>query len=250
MALLHCELYSRELRMPTSLNLILPQDTTGLTAPAKTLYLLHGRSHNYSVWQRYTSLERYCESRHVAVVMPEANRSFYTDMAYGVNYFSYIAEELPRLCESMFHISTRPGDRYIAGISMGGYGCLKAALSFPENYAACFPISAVTDIRLHIADTPEDSPKKNEFRGIFGPEFTVTEQDDLYALAHSAQSAAHRPDFHFLCGTEDHLYREGKAFQEYLRGLRFGVSSREWPGVHDWAFWDAAIARVIRCICP
>ena len=95
--------------------------------------------------------------------MPEVNRSFYTDMAYGPEYFTYITEELPGLCESMFHISTSSEDRYIAGMSMGGYGCLKAALSHPECYTGCAAISAVTNIHTKIESTPDSAPKKTRF---------------------------------------------------------------------------------------
>lgn len=246
MALLHCELYSRMLRMPASVSVILPHDITLRKEPAKVLYLLHGRSHNYSVWQRYTSLERYCESYHAAVIMPEANRSFYTDMAEGVSYFSYITEELPDLCQAMFGVSARPEDRFIAGMSMGGYGCLKAALSRPDFYAGCASMSPVTNIRKRVEETPDDDPKKQEFRGIFGPDLNIPESDDLYALASRHQHAPRRPDFYFLCGTEDHLLPEARKFQKHLRKLGYSVADEEWAGAHDWIFWDTAIEKVLR----
>ena len=94
MALLHCELDSKSVRMPTSVMAILPHDVISTSQSPKVLYLLHGCSHNYSVWSRYTSLERYCLPYNLAVIMPEVNRSFYTDMAYGPEYFTYITEEL------------------------------------------------------------------------------------------------------------------------------------------------------------
>lgn len=60
--------------------------------------------------------------------MPEVQRGFYTDMVYGPAYFTYITEELPRLCASLFRVTEDPARTYIAGLSMGGYGALKAAL--------------------------------------------------------------------------------------------------------------------------
>ena len=246
MALLHCELDSKSVRMPTSVMAILPHDVISTSQSPKVLYLLHGCSHNYSVWSRYTSLERYCLPYNLAVIMPEVNRSFYTDMAYGPEYFTYITEELPGLCESMFHISTSSEDRYIAGMSMGGYGCLKAALSHPECYTGCAAISAVTNIHTKIESTPDSAPKKRDFRAIFGENLLISNQDDLYTLALQAKASGKPlPDFHLFCGTKDHFYQEILVFCDFLKKQEFSVSFDGWTGTHDWDFWDQAIFKVI-----
>lgn len=245
MALLNCELYSQSMRMPTTVTVLLPQDITRSKEPAPVLYLLHGRSHNHSVWQRYTSVERYAETYGIAVIMPEVNRSFYTNMCCGGDYFSYITEELPALCESMFHIRTDAASRYIAGMSMGGYGCLKAALTFPDRYAGCAAMSAVTDIRMHVRDTEENTPKKQEFRGIFGQDLKVSDNDDLFHLAALAKKASSVPNLYFSCGIEDHLYKEGADFRRHLSSLEIPYTFEEWHGVHDWVFWDEAIKKVL-----
>lgn len=245
MALLHCEINSKAIRMVTSLCVILPHDTCITEKPVKTLYLLHGRSHNYSVWTRYTNLELYAETHHIAVIMPEVNRSFYTDMRYGVNYQTYISKELPDLCESMFRISKDPKDRFIAGMSMGGYGALKTALSHPDRYAACGILSPVTHIRQHIADTPDTNPKHQEFQGIFGTELTVSPDDDMYQLAQKQALLDQKPEFYIACGTEDHLYPETLQFRDFLLTLPYQVTYEEWSGIHDWVFWDEGIKRMM-----
>ncbi|MEG2317146.1 MAG: alpha/beta hydrolase-fold protein, partial [Clostridia bacterium] len=51
--------------------------------PVPTLYLLHGLSDDHTMWMRQTRLEQYARQYRVAIVMPAANRSFYTDMAHG-----------------------------------------------------------------------------------------------------------------------------------------------------------------------
>lgn len=245
MALLTCEIYSNALRMPTSVTVILPHDEMKPNESIRTLYLLHGRSHNHSVWQRYTSLERYCQSKPVAVIMPEVNRSFYINMVYGVDYFTYITEELPALCESMFHIGTTAEHRYIAGMSMGGYGCLKAALSKPEFYHGCAAVSAVTDIIQHIEDTPAETPKGREFSGIFGEDRLVSSKDDLYFLAKQAKQNGIVPQLYFACGAEDHLNQEGAIFRKFLSDQSISFIYEEWPGIHDWNFWDQALPKVL-----
>ena len=58
-------------------------------------------------------------------------------MKYGLKYFSYITEELFKICKNIFNISSKREDTAIMGASMGGYGALKCALSKPEQYGFC-----------------------------------------------------------------------------------------------------------------
>ena len=48
-------------------------------------------------------------------------------------------------------ISPAREDNYIAGLSMGGYGALKAALTFPQRYAAACSLSGALDIPFMFA---------------------------------------------------------------------------------------------------
>lgn len=58
----------------------------------------------------------------LAVVMPEVGRSFYTDMAAGSKYWTFISEELPEIARKFFGLSERREENFAAGLSMGGYG--------------------------------------------------------------------------------------------------------------------------------
>lgn len=82
-----------------------------------------------------TAVACYALSANAAVVMPEVQRSFYCDTASGMAYFRYISQELPQLCSHFFSLSTEPGLNCIMGLSMGGFGALKCALTYPERYA-------------------------------------------------------------------------------------------------------------------
>ena len=105
MSILRADFYSEQLTMNTSAIIMLPDDIPN--SRARVLYLLHGLSDNCTGWMRLTGIERYARERKMAVVMPEVQRSFYTDMAYGVNYFSYVAKELPQKMRKMFGFSAK-----------------------------------------------------------------------------------------------------------------------------------------------
>lgn len=106
MALVTCSFFSETLEVGTTITVVLPQPTEtqiGVdSGPAlgepPVLYLLHGLSDDHTAWTRYTSIERYAAAAGLAVVMPAAGRSFYTDEVHGHPYWSYVADELPSSC--------------------------------------------------------------------------------------------------------------------------------------------------------
>lgn len=72
------------------------------------LYLLHGMGGNHSVWARRTSIERYVADLGIAVIMPSTDLAWYTDTQYDMNYWTFMSEELPRICHQLFpQLSTK-----------------------------------------------------------------------------------------------------------------------------------------------
>jgi len=245
MAFLQCEIESSSLRAPTRVYAILPQDMPQSSAPRATLYLLHGRGQDALSWVRYTAVERYAEQYNVSIIMPEAGRSFYTNMRFGGEYFTYITNELPYLCGRLFRIEEDPLKTYVFGLSMGGYGALKCALTYPERYAGCGAFSPMPDIHYRISHTPQDDPKYRELQGVFGTELEPDTREDLYKLAERTAAIQQRPELYITCGSEDGLYSLNKSFCSYLNGLGYSHTFLEWPGRHEWEFWDVSLHRAM-----
>lgn len=105
-AYLHLEINSEALMMHTSVSVIMPQDIKR-NEKLKTLYLLHGYRGNHMDWIRYTSIERYAQKYRMAVIMPEVNNAYYANMEKGLDYFTYVANELPHIMESLFPLSKK-----------------------------------------------------------------------------------------------------------------------------------------------
>ncbi|MDD4796271.1 MAG: alpha/beta hydrolase-fold protein, partial [Eubacteriales bacterium] len=158
MALMHVNFFSQTLGMCVAADVVLPQKAnkqigmaSAIRADGKhpVLWLLHGASDNHTVWGRRTSIERYAADYGLAVVMPNGHLSSYSNMAYGGKYFDYVSRELPAVMRSFFPLSDKREDNFIAGLSMGGMGCMKIGLAFPENYAAIGCLSAGAGFRHH-----------------------------------------------------------------------------------------------------
>ena len=175
MILTEVKFYSETLTLQSTMQVLLPQRSLAdaQKKPQKkfrTLFLLHGHSDDHTAWQRWTSIERYVEGLNLAVVMPAVHLSFYNDMAHGGKYWQFISEEVPAVVRDIFPLSSDRKDNYLAGLSMGGYGAFKLALTHPERYAAAASLSGALDIR---AVTSPRSDRDNriwlaEMRTVFG----------------------------------------------------------------------------------
>lgn len=246
MALLEVNFRSDVLSMNMALSAILPERPCPLgDGRWPVLYLLHGYSGDHTAWRRRTSIERYVSDRDLAVVMPSAHNSFYANTRYGLPYWTYISEELPMMCERMFPIATKAESRFVAGLSMGGYGALKLGLLQPDRFAAAASLSGAVDV---VALSTGEQYRENQslFTNLFGPMESIQgTDDDLAGVAgRIASGNQRRPRLYMACGTEDFLYENNqgflKRFQEPL-----DITFEEGPGAHTWDFWDAYIQRVL-----
>jgi S-formylglutathione hydrolase FrmB len=251
MALIHLNFFSEALGIASSVDIIMPQQTSGqeigLETNAKTddlppcLYLLHGLSDDQTIWQRRTSIERYAAAKGIAVVMPCVNRSFYTDMVYGQNYWTYVSEELPKIIHSMFKISKDPKKTFVAGLSMGGYGAIKMALRNPEKFAAAATMSGCMELKSF-----GDTKLNPEAKMIFGDTPPINNENDLFFLAEQLKEAGKKiPELYMVCGTEDFLYEPNQNFKKHLETLDIKHTYKEAPGTHEWGFWDAQIQDIL-----
>jgi S-formylglutathione hydrolase FrmB len=249
MALFHCNFFSAVLRLSASIDVILPQPQPGVRREGKlpVLWLLHGLSDDHTIWQRRTSLERYVEQMNLAVVMPAVDRSFYTDMAQGNRYWTYISQELPSLARSFFPLSARREDNFVAGLSMGGYGAFKLALSHPTRYAAAASLSGALHNFAEDAAASEDPAWVAELQRVFGDLTKFTGgPNDVYALAtRVAKGKTPAPQLFQCCGTEDFLYEGNLRFKAHAEALGLPLTYEEGPGEHVWSYWDAMIQRVL-----
>jgi S-formylglutathione hydrolase FrmB len=245
--------FSETLGLRSTIYVLLPQrrlltGDTKHTPKYRTLYLLHGHSDDHTAWMRWSSIEKYVEGLNLAVVMPAVHLSFYTDMVYGGKYWQFISEEVPAVVRNMFSLSTDRKDNFVAGLSMGGYGAFKLALTHPDRFAAAASLSGAVDIREVVRGHGqlEDEIWLKGMRNVFGDLSKVpSSSHDLFALAKKAAKAPIKPRLYQCCGTEDFLYADNIRFRDMARKLPFDFTYTDGPGEHNWAYWDARIQDVL-----
>jgi putative tributyrin esterase len=251
MALIRLDHVPVTVKVNTVLNIILPDPVRIENVPVrkrKVLYLLHGLSDDASAWQRYSSIEIYANAYGLVVIMPSVGRSFYIDQPNGQQYFTYITEELPQYLSDVFDLRPKREDTLIAGLSMGGYGALKAAFAYPERFCAAASFSGVLSLEILKLD-PDDSRRK-EFALLFGS------LDKLYDSPHdpavwfqsASKDPAKLPRLFISCGRQDDLYPLNKLTAAALKQLGIPVDYYEEDARHDWLFWDPQIRRFLKAV--
>ncbi len=263
MALIHTNFFSEALGMCVAADVILPQssnrligmDTAATEEQHPVLWLLHGASDNHTIWQRRTSIERYVAPLGLAVVMPNVHLSAYADMAHGGRYFTYIADELPKLMRSFFPLSTKREDNYISGLSMGGAGCMKIGLARPDHYAAIGCLSAGADNhppKVKGGSREIDPKWVPMYKRIFdGRDTEGTEEDVLGTAQRLVENGGPFPRIYHAIGHDDFLLEAAhhtKTYFESLPGNPFQYTYVEDEGAHTWEYWDAHIQDFLRFI--
>jgi len=152
--------------------------------------------------------------RHASV-----NRSFYIDQPNGQNYFSFLIKELPQYLKDVFGLAPKRENTLIAGISMGGYGCFKAALLHPEMYCAAASFSGALSLEMWRAN-PTD-PRIPEFTLLFGDinKLAGSEHDPAVWLKRGAQNPKALPKLYISCGRQDDLYPLSIGFYKACQAL-------------------------------
>lgn len=262
MARLLVDYYSAALCGNTSAMVILPterddflsggirRDEDGKIA---VMYLLHGMGDDHMGWARYTNLEREALARGFAVVCPAVHsQSFYSNMPKGLRYYDFVADELPRLMRELFpQLSARREYNYIAGVSMGGYGALKAGLGHPENFAhtGCLSSGNFVFYGPYLPSEDEAPAFMYPFYGVarnaFGTETLEdakgTENDVFTLLDRANAEKKDLPAFYMYCGTEDFLGGLSDQTADYLRANLPDPGKflyKKGPGTHSWPFWN------------
>lgn len=246
MPAIQCDFVSEVLGLCTSMRVLLPAPRRDQpNGPYPTLWLLHGMSDDATIWHRRTAIERYVDPMRLAVVMPQVDRSFYTDMHQGPRYGTFIAEELPQIARGLFPLAAERERNFVAGLSMGGYGAFRLALTHPDRYAAAASLSGALDV-AGVAEQ-DDPPRGEEWLRIFGPPAQVRGGDnDLFHLADRLVAGdAPRPRLYCWCGTDDFLYQANLRFRAHAAAIGLALTYEEGPGGHTWDRWDAGIRRVL-----
>lgn len=233
-------------------NLIVPE---GYDAPSNksnkyaVIYLLHGLTGHYDNWASKTKLAEYAVKYQFILVMPEGDNGWYSDSISNANdkYESYIVKELIPEIDKNFRTIPERNRRFIAGLSMGGYGSIKFGLKYPQMFSLVGSFSGA----LGAASFNEKNAGAigKSIDAIFGDEMNENRKsNDIFKMVKeiSPESIKTLPYIYLDCGTEDFLYQNNRDFSALLSEKKIPHEFRELPGKHDWVFWNSQVDEFLR----
>ena len=254
MAFINGTFYSTVMEQEVMLDLYIPRDEgkDGLTELNGVIYFLHGMGSSQKRFREFTATNRYCMDNKLAIVYVSAPMSFYSDMKYGLKYYTYITEELPKFLKANYNLDFPREKTFLSGLSMGGYGTLKIGLNNPDKFGAIAPFSAPTNLK-QMKETMKDQPRESlsTFINVYGEDLEMTDMDDPWALIKKVSElpADKQPRIRLMCGKQDELayiYKQNVEFNKYAKDLPLAdYKFMSWTGGHEYMFWDRAMLHAV-----
>ncbi len=144
--------YSEALQEVKKIEIFLPPDYYAhLEQEYAVIYYLHGAGGNQSSGGTETNLYFYQHNQDSTLTSPPAifvkpdgscepyMGSMYVNSALYGNYEDYIMQDVIGFIEDNFRAISDKNFRFITGLSMGGIGSARLAVTYPEMFRAAFP---------------------------------------------------------------------------------------------------------------
>ena len=263
---------SQALGMATSLTVFTPEAMTRQESRVPgLLVLLHGLTGNHAVWPMRTDLQSLADRHNLVIALPDGARSFWLDQAVGLEWGRWVGSELPSLLRSVLRVSAARSETFIGGLSMGGYGAVRAAFDYPRTFGGVISLSGTLDV----AERAFRSRHLDLYEIGFGDLERPRRSDDLVTRMAAAAPGAPTPGaptlspaapgaapsatppntptpntptpsvavpldvrFFAVCGTEDRLLKQNRRFRDIAEEIGLDLTYREGPGGHDYVFWN------------
>jgi enterochelin esterase-like enzyme len=194
------------------------------------------------------------DERNLAVVAPSLGNAYFLNSSYE-QQADFLNDELLPTLHGKFSLSAKRGDNILLGVSMGGFGAVRWALSAPESFRAVAAISGVFDIRVPVDERAkkkrEQRPLVQLFREKLMPRLFLDEQGklrreaDIDALIDNATKTP-CPRLALFCGEEDYIsLDQTTAFAKKceLRGIETDLYLA--PGRHNLQYWCSALPKAL-----
>ena len=148
-----------------------------------------------------------------------------------------------------FPLTNQREKRFVAGLSMGGYGAFKWAFDQPEYFGAAGNFSGISfteeifdEKRGGFAQHAKTDPKGicNLVWG--GYERMVgTKNDTRFMVTNATQKKLDLPRLYTVIGKADFSYEYAKRYVAFMKENGILVEDHEMEGNHEWKVWDQAI---------
>jgi putative tributyrin esterase len=226
------DMQSRALDFRVTYSILLPEPDVVGPGPYPVLVQLHGKSDAHTAWLYKSNLVRHVKQLPLIVILPDGGNYFWCDLTPAARYETFIMQDLWSHVTAMFPV--RKDSRWaIGGLSMGGFGALRLGLKYPDRFCSIYAHSSYIPTQDDLLTWPDP------------PSTQVRADMDCYELAGKIDPAT-LPRLSFDCGVDDDLIEHNRRFDALLTKLKLPHTYAEYPGGHDWDYWDRHVRSALR----
>jgi S-formylglutathione hydrolase FrmB len=213
------------------------------------LYYLHGLGDNEQSllnsggWDLISELRSQGKIGEFVVLAPGAGHTFYINSEDGkVRYEDFFMKEFMPQMEKKYRVESTRATRGITGVSMGGYGALRLAFKYPEDFAAVsgqMP-ALITDLPSNLSSEAPGSPG-GLLGDVFGSPFNrayFTRNNVFYFARNDSAASLKRMKIYFNVGNnDDYGFEQGaEQLDQILKSRGIQHEFHIYPGRHDAQF--------------
>ena len=211
------------------------------------LILLHGVYGSHWAWSMkggvHHTAQRLMENHEInpmVIAMPNdglvGDGSGYLTWPGGEDVERWILEEVPAIAQIAAPNLLLSANIGIAGLSMGGYAALRLGSKYPEQFCAISAHSAFVRIEGIAAFTKE--PIESYLR--------TAPHEELSASYWINKHRNKLPPIRFDCGLNDALLESNRELHAELCERDIAHEYAEFPGGHEWLYWQTHVAETLR----
>lgn len=241
--------HSSALGRDWSYMLYLPTGYRPDAARIPVLYLLHGNNGDANDWvsrgHLQSTLDALIEHRDippVAVVMPQGGTDWYVDRKEKMET-AFFEDLLPEI-ETHYAVSTQRAGRMIGGVSMGGFGALRYAMTQPERFCGALLLSPA----IYANEPPRGSAARRV--GVFGErqfDPRVWHELNYPAQWQRYMSRPYRVPMFIAAGDDDlAIQADASVLYTQLRQAGNPAALRIIDGGHTWEVWSALLPSALK----
>ena len=254
--------FSNTLKNNMNYSIYLPPKYNKDSRKYPVIYLLHGHNGNELSWIRKGHIDQTLdymiknyEIPPFIVVMPDAKNNWYVDSPSGQKYESAIINDLMNHIEMQYKVYTDRSNRFIAGLSMGGYGALKFAFKYPEKFMSAASLSGA--IMREVPPAKDIDLEGNEinihedfYHDAFGWPFDAEfwEKENIFNFIDNVKKSDLELPIYLSCGNNDYfyLYLGACDLHHQLRLNKIPSQLYIRDGEHNWLLWKEEIKEVLK----
>ena len=213
------------------------------------LYFFHGLGDNEQsllnsgAWDIISDLRSKGKIGDFVILAPGAGHTFYVNSEDGkVRYEDFLRKEFMPEMEKKYRVEGARATRGVTGVSMGGYGALRLAFKYPDEFAA---VSAqmpalITEVPKDMGASAPGSPGAL-LDQVFGTPFNRTyfERNNVFYFARTDSAASlKRMKIYFDVGNnDDYGFEQGaQQLDQLLKSRGVPHEFHIYPGRHDTEF--------------